>query len=112
LLKPSTTYHYRLVASNSQGASYGADASFTTSGSGALPTATTSAAHGTTTNRATANGSANPNGLTTTVVFQFGTTTAYGSTTGSQAGRQRDNGGWLLGRLVLLKPSTTTIIGW
>ncbi|HXI84313.1 MAG TPA: putative Ig domain-containing protein, partial [Verrucomicrobiae bacterium] len=80
-LSPSTTYHYRLVASNSLGISYGADVSFTTSASGALPTATTAPASNISSTSATPNGSVNPNGLTTTVYFQFGTTTAYGSTT-------------------------------
>ena len=31
-LAPGTTYHYRIVASNSGGTSYGSDVSFTTSG--------------------------------------------------------------------------------
>ena len=33
---------------------------------------------------ATLNGSLDPHGLTTTVYFQYGTTTSYGSTTASQ----------------------------
>src|SRR5207302_757216 len=74
---------------------------------GALPTATTLAATGVTTNRATANGSVNPNGLTTTAYFQFGTTTAYGSTTGSQAAGSGTTPVSISASLVLLKPSTT-----
>jgi hypothetical protein len=85
-LAPSTTYHYRLMANNSMGTTYGADMSFTTSASaGAAPTATTTAATFVSSGAATLKGSANPNGLTTTAYFQWGTTTSYGNTTVSQS---------------------------
>jgi hypothetical protein len=45
-----------------------------------LPTVTTSAASGVTANSATLNGSVNPNGLSTTAYFQWGTDTNYGNT--------------------------------
>src|SRR5207245_753849 len=81
----STTYHYRVVASSSMGTVYGADMSFTTTTSGAAPTAATTAASNISSNAATSNGSANPNGLATTAYFQWGTTTSYGNTTASQS---------------------------
>jgi hypothetical protein len=48
------------------------------------PTATTSAPTVTSTTGATASASVNPNGLATTVEFQYGLTTAYGQTTAAQ----------------------------
>ena len=44
------------------------------------PTVTTDAATGMTSNAATLNGTVNANGLSTTVTFEYGQTTAYGST--------------------------------
>ncbi len=81
-LQPSTTYHYRLVATNGTGTSNGIDRVFTTPAS---PTsATTNAATNIGGLGATANGTVNPAGLDTTVYFQFGTSTSYGSTSTSQ----------------------------
>lgn len=69
-LVPATTYHYRVVATNSVGVSRGAIKTFTTKGS--KPTATTGSA-----SRATAgttvNGKVNPKDLETTVRFEYGT---------------------------------------
>jgi len=78
-LSPNTTYHYRIVASNSGGTTYGNDMPFTTSTAQAAPTATTLAATSITSSSATLNASVNPNGAATTVYFQWGTTTSYGS---------------------------------
>jgi len=47
---------------------------------GGPPIMTTSAATGVTTTTATLNGTANANGYSTTVIFKYGLTTAYGST--------------------------------
>ena len=71
------------MATNSAGTSYGADVEFTTGTTGTAPTAVTNAATNITTSGGTMNGSANPNGLATTASFQWGTTTAYGTTTAS-----------------------------
>jgi hypothetical protein len=84
-LTPGTQYHYRLVATSSAGTTDGADGIFTTSTS-SPPTATTSAATNVTSNGATLNGSLNPNGQATTYDFEYGKTTSYGSTTGTQNG--------------------------
>jgi hypothetical protein len=54
-------------------------------GASLMPTATTNAATAISASSATLNGSANPNGLSTTVYFQWGTSTAYGNTTPSQS---------------------------
>ena len=45
------------------------------------PSATTQAASSITTSSATLNSYVNPNGLSTTIYFQYGLTTSYGSTT-------------------------------
>jgi len=76
-LSATTTYHYRLVATNASGTTYGADQTFTTS-SVALPAAYTAPATGTGATSATLGGTVNPNGRTTTYHFEWGTTTAYG----------------------------------
>jgi hypothetical protein len=80
-LSPGTIYHFRIVAYNSGGTTYGGDMSFTTTSS--APTAQTLAATLVTTTSASLNGSINPNGADTTAYFQYGLTTSYGSTTTS-----------------------------
>ena len=76
-LNPGTTYHLRAYAINSEGTGYGSIVSFATQGSAAI-TSTTSAT-GITTSAATLNGLVNPNYLSTTVTFEYGLTTAYGT---------------------------------
>jgi hypothetical protein len=84
-LTASTTYHFRVVASNSAGTTYGADRTFTTLSATGPPVVITNPATNILTNLATLNGSVNPHGLTTTVYFQYGTTTSYGHTSASQS---------------------------
>ncbi|ACF13885.1 Fibronectin type III domain protein [Chloroherpeton thalassium ATCC 35110] len=76
-LTPGVTYHYRVVAQNSQGTTNGSDQTFITDA--ASPTATTNAASSVTANGATLNGAVNANGASTTVTFEYGLTTGYGS---------------------------------
>jgi len=78
-LSDTTEYHYRVVATNNIGTTYGADQAFTTLQAGSAPTTTTEVATGIGTNSATLNGTVNPNDLSTTVVFEYGPTTSYGS---------------------------------
>ena len=78
------TYHFRIVAHNNGGTSFGPDRIFTTLTATGLPVASTNPATLIASFSATLNGSLNPHGLTTTVSFQYGTTTAYGSTTPMQ----------------------------
>ena len=78
-LQPSTTYHYRLVASNAAGTVSGNDLTFTTLAD--APAVTTGAASAISTTGATLGGTVNPNGAATTYIFEYGTTTAYGSVT-------------------------------
>jgi phosphodiesterase/alkaline phosphatase D-like protein len=77
-LLPNTTYHYRVSAINANGSDNGADMTFTTLP--LAPTAVTNAASAVGTTTATLNGTVNANGASTTVTFQYGLTTAYGTT--------------------------------
>lgn len=77
-LNPSTTYHFRTVAINSCGTTYGSDTTFTTLSPTGPPLVLTNSAILIASFSATLNGSLNPHGLTTTVYFQYGTTTSYG----------------------------------
>jgi len=78
-LQPSTTYHFRIVASNSAGTSVGADRTFTTAPP--KPIVVTKTASGVTATGANLRGTVNPNGLATTYRFQYGLTTSYGTKT-------------------------------
>ena len=79
-----TSYHVRAYATNSVGTAYGADISFSTVGK--VPASITQPASAVTTDGATLTGTVNPNDLPTTVSFEYGTTTNYGSTvTASQS---------------------------
>ena len=84
-LTASTTYHFRIVASNAEGTSFGGDRTFTTLTATGPPVVTTNPATNVTSSSATLNGSLLPHGLTTTVYFQYGRTTSYGSTTPMQS---------------------------
>lgn len=82
-LTPNTTYHYRAVATNDGGSTLGADQVFTTIA--LVPSITTGSPTSVTSGGATLNANVNPNTAPTTVTFQYGLTTAYGSTTAAQA---------------------------
>jgi hypothetical protein len=84
-LTASTTYHFRIVATNSAGTRYGSDRTFATLSATGPPVVITNPATNIATNTATLNGTINPHGLTTTVYFQYGTTASYGHTSASQS---------------------------
>ena len=79
-LKAGTTYHYRVVANNAAGTSRGGDAVFTTL---VPPDVTTGAATSISASGATLNGTVDANGRSTTYYFDYGTSTSYGSKSGS-----------------------------
>lgn len=79
-----TAYHYRVRATSRKGTSLGANQTFNTAAcmpapTPVAPTASTGAASGVTTTGATLNGSATAGSATATLSFDYGTTTAYGS---------------------------------
>ena len=84
-LMANRVYHFRIVASNAHGTSFGGDRTFTTLTATGPPVVTTNPATNVTSSSATLNGLLNPHGLTTTVYFQYGRTTSYGSTTPMQS---------------------------
>jgi hypothetical protein len=72
-LVPGTTYHYRLVAANAIGVSFGQDRTFTTDGSRpAPPSVLTGPVASVTENGVELLGSVNPGGLQTDWQFEFG----------------------------------------
>jgi phosphodiesterase/alkaline phosphatase D-like protein len=84
-LAASTTYHFRVVASNAAGTIMGTDKTFATLTATGAPVVITNGATNVTASSATLNGSLDPHGLNTTVHFQYGTTTNYGSNTPVQS---------------------------
>jgi sugar lactone lactonase YvrE len=83
-LSPSTTYHYRVVTTNSTGTTSGQDREFTT-GKGSGPTVSTASATGVAMFEAILRGTVNPNGFATTDQFDYGLTKSYGSSTPSES---------------------------
>jgi hypothetical protein len=75
-LQPRTTYHFRVVASNSAGTTFGEDQTFTT-----LPPALidSESVSGVTATSATLAAQLNPLGRDTTYRFEYGTDTSYGT---------------------------------
>ena len=76
-LTAGTTYHIMAYATNSVGTAYGAEISFTTSGQS--PSCLTQQVTNVSATEATLNGIVNANDVATTVTFEYGTTTSYGS---------------------------------
>ncbi len=109
LLAPSTTYHYRVVGQNAAGTTYGADMTFITGASDPnAPTVTTEAASGLSTTGATLNGGVDPKNQSTTVTFEYGLDTGYGTTV--TADQSPITGEWIFGvthTLTGLTPGTT-----
>jgi len=83
-LTASTTYHFRIVATNSAGTWYGRDRTFTTLSATGFPVVTSNPATSIASHSARLNGTVNPHGLSTTVYFQYGRTTSYGNRTPNQ----------------------------
>jgi hypothetical protein len=85
-LQPGVTYYYRLIAQNATGTTIAGPLSFFT---GVVeppppllaPSAVTGAATDVTVSGVTLAGTVNPNGQETTFTFEFGLTTAYGTST-------------------------------
>ena len=73
-----TLYHFRVVASNSVGITFGADQTYTTV---SVPTITTLPATAINATNATLNGNVNPGNGATAVYFSYGTDTNYASGT-------------------------------
>jgi hypothetical protein len=88
-LTSGTTYHYRLVATSSDGTSASSDGTFETTGqssspNGTLPAVSEAGAVKVTSTSAQLNGAVNPEGPNTTWYFQYGLSTFYGLQTAPQ----------------------------
>lgn len=84
-LKPGSTYHFALVATNAIGSTRSEDETFTTPPA-TPPTATTGVAEGVTHATATLSGTVDPDGLPTVYTFEYGTTASYGTSVFGSAG--------------------------
>src|SRR6266545_4680721 len=80
-LKVGTSYHYRVVATNTAGTARGADGVLGTS---SAPQAVTGSASSVTPTSATLNGTVNPGGRATNWYFEYGTSTSYGTRTATK----------------------------
>jgi sugar lactone lactonase YvrE len=76
-LKGSTTYHFRIVATNSEGTAYSPDQTFTTPDW--RPIVVAKPASGVTEEEATLNGTVNPQELDTQYQFEYGLSPSYGT---------------------------------
>ncbi|HEY3759686.1 MAG TPA: hypothetical protein VGL37_07970 [Solirubrobacteraceae bacterium] len=101
-LTPGTTYHYRIVAENANGATSGNDQTFT------LPPAVddvqTEAASGVAKDSATLHGSLSPDGADAHYYFQYGETSEYGSISPALPGTDA-------GSASKAEPAETTLTG-
>lgn len=77
-LSPDTTYHFRVVASNAYGATYGADQTFTTAEE---PLVETGPPEAVLYNGATLTGSVSPRATDTKYYFEYGQSEQYGART-------------------------------
>lgn len=83
-LTPGTDYHYRVLATNSDGTTFGPDQTFRTTGTAPVPAPKPTVTTGTAVaslSTATVNGTVNPQGSATSYYFEFGETANYGSRT-------------------------------
>jgi hypothetical protein len=77
-LQAGTTYHFRLVANNAGGVVPGPDETFTTA-SIVAPAVSTGGASGVSRGESLVSGTIDPHGWSTSYHFEYGTSTAYGS---------------------------------
>lgn len=109
-LAPGTTYHFRIVATNSAGTSLGADQIFTTQASRAAPRApqaSTGPAESVSASAAKLTGTVNPNAQATSYRFDYGTSTSYGTSTPSQSAGAGSSNRSVTATIHGLKPGRT-----
>jgi hypothetical protein len=82
-LQFNTVYNYRIECTNSNGTTFGSNATFKTAAGG--PTVTTGSSSNIAATSATVSGSGSDNGAATTCRFDYGPTTSYGSQTAVQS---------------------------
>jgi Bacterial Ig-like domain (group 3)/FG-GAP-like repeat len=105
-LAPDTTYFFRTVATNASGTGTGAVGTFTT-GPGGAPVVTTGAPSGVSSTGATLAATVDAHGSATAYVFEYGTTTMFGSL-GAIANAGSSNGAQSISSTLSgLSPGTT-----
>lgn len=103
-LRPATTYHFRIVATNAAGQVAGADRTFRTPA--ATPLAVTHSATGVGATKARIHGTVDPRGARTTFRFEFGRTTRYGLRTGARSAGKATGSRAFSAALPGLRPGT------
>jgi hypothetical protein len=104
-LDPSTTYHFRVVATNFGGTNYGSDQTFSTPGPPVIDVTNHS---GLTQTGATLEATIRPALSPTTYHFEYGTDTSYGVATPESLSIGADNGGHTVSQAIGgLAPGTT-----
>jgi hypothetical protein len=105
-LTTDTTYHYRVVASNTNGTTTGADRTFHTAQAPGPPGATTDPARNVTATGARLRARVDPNGRATTYHFEYGTTTGYGKQTAETSAGSGQNATSVSAAISGLMPNT------
>jgi hypothetical protein len=95
-LRPGTTYHYAIVATNRGGSTVGPDQTFTTPAA-RPPVVVTGPASEVSQNGASISGTVDPQGVPTSYEFDIGTDTTYGSRVFAEAGSGSEAGTVSLG---------------
>jgi hypothetical protein len=104
-LEPSTTYHFRVVATNFGGTSYGSDQTFSTPGP---PVIGSTSSSGVTQTGATLEARIRPALSSTTYHFEYGTSGSYGAITPESASIGGDNAEHPVSQAIgTLAPATT-----
>jgi hypothetical protein len=103
-LTEGTKYQYRVVAVSELGTAYGANRTFETS---FLPDPTTEPALGVDATEAVLPGTIDPNGEATEVIYEYGTTPAYGTTIVAEEEATGDAEAMVEEGIVDLQPETT-----
>jgi hypothetical protein len=91
-LTRDTLYHFRLVATNPAGIARGADRTFRTAPGPRPPAVSRTTARDVTSRGARMTSTVDPNGLETTVRFEYGRSTSYGSTSAGVSAGAGDRG--------------------
>jgi len=105
-LTRDTTYNYRLVATNPAGISRGPNRTFRTAPGPRPPAVTSTAARDVSSRGARLITTVDPNGLETSVRFQYGRTTSYGSFTSRVSAGAGERGVPVFLPLAGLRPNT------
>ena len=103
-LRTGVTYHYRLVATNASGTTFGGNRSFSTA---LQPVVRTEPSRDATATTATLTGSVDPRTRATSWWFEYGTTTGYGSQTASRSAGSGGTARAVSAPISGLRPGTT-----